>query len=87
MSTFPKMKPCPICGHDEHLDVYTYDSGATYVECSMECGYLGPACSTARWAIRHHNKERDERARRHLAFLTEALATTRLALAQKDSRG
>lgn len=66
---YPKMKPCPLCGSDQHLDVYTYDNGARHVECSTSCGYLGPACTSILWAIRHHNERRDQVAEGHAAAL------------------
>lgn len=65
--SYPKMKPCPKCNSDYHLAVYTYDNGSRHVECTMECGYLGPACTSIRWAIKYHNSERDERAAKYLA--------------------
>lgn len=68
---YPKMKPCPYCDETTNLDVFTYENGARHVEC-VKCDYLGPACTSIRWAIAHHNNERDQRAEKHRA----ALATT-----------
>jgi Zn ribbon nucleic-acid-binding protein len=66
---YPKMKPCPFCESTEHLDVYTYERGGRHVECSTSCGYLGPACTSIRWAIKHHNAERDATRSRYLEAL------------------
>jgi Zn ribbon nucleic-acid-binding protein len=69
---YPKMKPCPYCEKTDTLDVYTYDSGSRRVECLPACGYMGPVCISIRWAIRHHNSERDERASARRAALASA---------------
>lgn len=66
--TYPKIKPCPKCGSDS-LSVYKYDHGGRRVECSMLCGYMGPACTSIGWAIKHHNAEREGHARAFLAKL------------------
>jgi Zn ribbon nucleic-acid-binding protein len=55
MATNPKMKPCPNCGTDDHLAVYTYDHGGRHVECDR-CFYLGPCAVSIRWAIKLHNE-------------------------------
>lgn len=54
MATNPKMKPCPNCDTDEHLAVYTYDSGWCHVECNR-CLYLGSGEGSTRAAIKSHN--------------------------------
>lgn len=63
---YPKMKACPYCDRDDALEVFTYENGSRHVEC-VRCDYLGPACTSIRHAIRHHNIERDERAATHRA--------------------
>ncbi len=63
---YPKIKPCPYCERDDALNVFTYENGGRHVEC-VRCDYLGPACTSILWAIRHHNKERDDRAASHRA--------------------
>ncbi|SDG35382.1 hypothetical protein SAMN04487974_102164 [Pelagibacterium luteolum] len=78
--SYPKIKPCPLCGSSEDMDVYTYDNGCRHVECTTTCGYLGPASSSILWAIRHHNSQRDKTAARHAA----ALATSPSPSARKD---
>ena len=57
--TYPKMRPCPQCQSDEHLEVYTYDSGWTHVECN-KCFYLGPGEGSHTAAIKAHNERADE---------------------------
>lgn len=71
---YPKMKPCPCCDKTDGLAVYTYENGSRHVECTI-CDYLGPACTSIPWAIKHHNLERDERALKY--------AKTRAALEDK----
>ena len=51
-----KLKPCPTCKTDEHLEVYKYDSGWRYVECD-KCFYRGPGEGSIKQAIRSHNEE------------------------------
>lgn len=54
--TNPKMKPCPRCGSDESLAVYSYDNGTRHVECNS-CWYLGPGEGSIRQAIKSHNEK------------------------------
>lgn len=72
---YPKMKPCPNCNGTDGLDVFTYDNGCRHVEC-VECDYLGPGCTSILWAIRHHNAERDERAKDSEAVAALAATAT-----------
>lgn len=55
MATNQRMKPCPKCNSDEHLAVYTYESGCKHVECT-KCNYLGPGEGSIRFAIKSHNE-------------------------------
>lgn len=57
MATNPKIKPCPTCGTDEHMAVYTYDNGWRHAEC-VKCNYLGPGAGSIRAAIKSHNEHR-----------------------------
>ncbi len=50
----PKIRPCPRCQSDEHMNVYAYDSGSRHVECD-KCFYLGPAEGSVKAAIKSHN--------------------------------
>ena len=52
--TLQKLKPCPICKTDEHLEIYTYDSGWRHVEC-LECNLLGPGEGNLVQAVRSWN--------------------------------
>lgn len=54
--TYPKIRPCPICGSD-YLNVYSYEpSGRRYVECdSLGCWYRGPGEYSVLKAIKSHN--------------------------------
>ena len=56
MATNQKIKPCPKCGTDEFLAVYSYESGWRYVECDHNgCWYHGPGAGSIRQAIILHN--------------------------------
>jgi len=55
MSSLPKIKPCPRCGSADEVGVSIYEGGGVYVECTMECGYRGPASTSKLWAVRNHN--------------------------------
>jgi uncharacterized metal-binding protein (TIGR02443 family) len=48
------MNPCPKCGVDDDLTVYTYDNGWRHVEC-LKCNYLGPGEGSIKAAIKSHN--------------------------------
>ncbi len=52
--TNPKIKPCPQCRSDEHMAIYTYESGWRHVECD-KCYYLGPGEGSKLAAIKSHN--------------------------------
>lgn len=56
MATYPKIKPCPKCGTDEHLSIYGYENGWRHVECD-KCQYLGPGEGNIRQAIKSHNEK------------------------------
>ena len=54
--TYPKIKPCPVCGNAD-LDLYGYGDWAPYtwhVECD-DCHYMGPGDNKL-MAIRRHNE-------------------------------
>lgn len=53
--TAPKIKPCPKCGTDEFIGVYSYENGWKHVECD-KCFYLGPGEGSKLSAIKSHNK-------------------------------
>lgn len=60
--TYPKMKPCPICGQADTLEVYKYENGWQHVECDLNaCGYMGPGEGSILQAIRSHNEAVEQR--------------------------
>lgn len=59
--SLPKKNPCPNCGNNAELAVYTYEAGNRHVEC-LKCDYLGPAGTSIKQAIRLHNAFMDGRA-------------------------
>lgn len=58
--TYPKMKNCPKCGAE--VDLWTYESGWSRVECSG-CDHIGSCESTKLRAIRTHNQRVSAAAR------------------------
>lgn len=58
--SYQKLKPCPNCETDAHLDVFTYDNGWRHVEC-LKCNYLGPGEGNIRQAIKSYNERIIER--------------------------
>jgi len=54
MATLQKLKPCPKCKTDEHLAIFTYESGWRHVECN-KCFYFGPGKGSKREAVAAYN--------------------------------
>ena len=54
--TRPKMKPCPKCGTDEFLGLYTYESGWSRVECD-KCDTIFSCEGTKLLAVKSHNEK------------------------------
>ena len=59
--SYPKIRPCPLCGSD--VNVWTYETatgalGSRRAECeNNSCWYMGPCCGSIRTAIKEHNAQ------------------------------
>lgn len=59
--TYPKMKPCEKCGGG--VDLWTYESGWSRVECrNPRCDFISSCEGTKLQAIRAHNNKHTARS-------------------------
>jgi hypothetical protein len=59
--TYPKMRPCSKCGGE--VDLWTYESGWSRVECpNPKCDHISSCEGTKLAAIKSHNEASGDQA-------------------------